>query len=110
MVENSNQRVIKQIKTLLKKVNKKYKLEKAILFGSRARDDWLLTSDVDLMLVSEQFKNIPFTERMSEILIFWKNSLDLEVICYTKEEFEKKKKQLGIVQQAIKEGKELAIT
>jgi predicted nucleotidyltransferase len=35
-----------------------------ILFGSRARDDWLYTSDVDLILVSENFQSMNFLQRM----------------------------------------------
>jgi predicted nucleotidyltransferase len=33
-------------------VEKRFRLEKMILFESRARDDWLYMSDVDIILVS----------------------------------------------------------
>jgi len=39
---------------------------------------------------------------------FWNHyPLDIEPLCYTPEEFEKKKKQIGIVSRAVKEGIEL---
>ncbi len=109
MAQYTNKRVISELNQFIKKINRTYKIERAILFGSRSRNDWLYTSDVDVMIISKLFKNIPFTERMSKTLHFWKLPLDLEVICYTPEEFEQKRKQIGIVQQAVQEGKELAI-
>ena len=95
---------MKSLKQYLKKVKKYFEIDKAILFGSRARGDYLLSSDVDLIIVSKDFKNLQFRQRMEELLMFWDEKIDLEVIGYTPEEFEKKKKQIGIVQQALKEG------
>jgi len=62
-------------------ISDKYSAEKVLLFGSRARGDYLINSDVDMIL--------------------------LEAICYTPEEFEEKKKEIGIVSEAVKEGIEL---
>jgi len=104
MDKYTNERVKKILRTYIKKVNKKFKLEKAILFGSRARGDYLLNSDVDMILVSKDFKKLKFKERMAEVLECWDEYIDIEPLCYTPEEFEKKKKQIGIVNQAIKEG------
>lgn len=104
MAQVTNKEAIKEIKELIKTISKKYSLEKAILFGSRARDDWLKNSDIDLMLVSRDFENISFRKRMHKILDYWEGELDLEVICYTPKEFEKMKKRIGIVSQAQKEG------
>ena len=84
-----------------------FKDVRVILFGSRARGDNLRDSDYDLIVVSESFRNTPFVERSSIVLeILWENGIrdDIEVLCYTPEEFEKKKKQLGIVAIAVKEG------
>lgn len=104
MAERENRKLMKLLRKYLKKVNKKFKLKKSILFGSRARGDYFLDSDVDLILVSEDFKEIDFRKRMAELLKWWDGKVDLEVIAYTPEEFEKKKNQFGIVQQAVKEG------
>lgn len=107
MVKDENRKIISYLKKYLKKVGKNFKIQKSILFGSRARGDYFLNSDVDLILVSDDFKNLKFRERMSELLEHWDGKVDLEVIGYTPEEFEKKKKQIGIVRQAIKEGIEI---
>lgn len=96
------------IKDFIKKVRKKYKIEKAILFGSRARGDNFNDSDYDVIIISPDFRNIFFTERIAKMYDLWKHyPLEVEPICYTPEEFEKKKKQIGIVQQAVKEGIEI---
>ena len=78
-----------------------------VLFGSRARDDWLLTSDVDILLVSNDFKELTMIQRISKILEQWRAGVDLEPLCYTEEEFSRMKTRIGIVKKAIEEGKEL---
>ena len=107
MDKYANKRVMELLSQYLKKVNKKFKIEQAILFGSRARDDWVLNSDVDLILISKDFKDIPFRKRMSEVIGYWDEYIDLEVICYTPEEFDKLKNQITIVKKAVKEGIEI---
>jgi hypothetical protein len=109
MAKYTNERVKKILKIYLKKINKKFRIEKAILFGSRARGDYLLDSDVDIIIVSKDFGKLKFKERMSEAITEWNEYIDIEPLCYTPEEFERKKKQLGIVHQAVKEGKTLAV-
>jgi len=106
MDKYANKRVMELLSQYLKKVNKKFKIEQAI-FGSRARDDWVLNSDVDLILISKDFKDIPFRKRMSEVIGYWDEYIDLEVICYTPEEFDKLKNQITIVKKAVKEGIEI---
>lgn len=44
---------------------------------------------------------------MGDIIYEWDGPVDLEPLCYTPEEFEKKKKQIGIVSEAVKEGIEI---
>mgnify|MGYP001574929916 CR=1 FL=1 len=88
----------------INKIKKIFNLKKAILFGSRARGDNLIDSDYDLILVSPLFKDIFFTQRMVKVSHYWDDPIQLEPFCYTPEEFEKKKKQIGIVSEAIKEG------
>ncbi len=97
-----------KINDFIKKVRKKYKVERAILFGSRARGDNLKDSDYDVIIVSQDFKDIFFTQRIAKMYDFWSHyPLEIEPICYTPEEFEKKKKQIGIVKQAVEEGIEI---
>ncbi len=97
-----------KIRDFVKKVKKEYKVEKAILFGSRARGDNFNGSDYDIIIVSPDFMNILFTQRIARMYDFWKHyPIEIEPICYTPEEFEKKKKQIGIVKTAVEEGIEI---
>ena len=89
------------------KVKRKYAPAKVILFGSRARGDHLKRSDFDFLIISSKFAKQPFIFRSSALYDFWTSSLDVEPLCYTPEEFERKKKQKGIVQEALKEGIEI---
>jgi len=78
-----------------------------ILFGSRARGDNLIDSDYDIIVVSKLFENVMFTDRATSVLkILWRHGVReaIDVICYTPEEFEKKKKEISIVNEAIREG------
>ena len=78
------------------------------MFGSRARGDNFNDSDYDIIIVSPDFANILFTQRIAKMYDFWKHyPLDIEPICYTPEEFEKKKKQIGIIRTAAEEGIEI---
>lgn len=98
----------KVIKDFIRRVRQKYKIERAILFGSRARKDHLKNSDYDVILVSPDFQGVFFSSRISKMYIFWKHyPLEIEPICYTPEEFRQKMKEHGIVRQALKEGIEL---
>ncbi|MGB9674860.1 MAG: nucleotidyltransferase domain-containing protein [Nanopusillaceae archaeon] len=82
------------------------KVDKIILFGSRARGDYLKESDYDFIIVSKDFKNIPITKRIELALI----DENVDVICLTPEEFEKEKNFLGsVVSYAVKEGVEIKL-
>lgn len=88
---------IKILKTTIKP-------EKVILFGSRARGDNLKTSDYDIIIVSKYFENVPFLRRMRKIYDLWNKKEHLDVLCYTPEEFERKRKEIGTVRKAVEEG------
>jgi len=94
-----------KIADFLQKVRKKYNISQAIFFGSRAKGEHLKDSDYDIILVSDDFKDIFFSKRSALMYDFWQHwPIDIEPLCYTPEEFEAKKKQIGIVSEAIKEG------
>ncbi len=109
MARCTNGQVEQALSQYLTAVNQRWRIEKAVLFGSRARDDYMLESDVDLVLVSRDFAGIPFRTRCADALEDWSGDVDLEVFCYTPEEFERKRQDPGTVQQAASEGRELAL-
>lgn len=92
------------MKLFAEKLRKKFNVQKIILFGSRARGDWLHTSDYDFIIVSPDFEKIGFLERPVQVLRKTKTYFAMDLLCYTPQEFEKKRKQIGTVSQALKEG------
>ena len=63
--------IIKGIKKFVKKVNKDFHIEKIILFGSRAGKKYFKDSDVDIIIVSDNFKGLDFFERVSKMYSYW---------------------------------------
>lgn len=97
------------IDRFLKVINNRYQAEKILLFGSRARGDNLIDSDVDMIIVSKKFKGVNWLKRIRDVSVEWEGLVLLEPLCYTPEEFEEKKKDIGIVNEAVKEGIELKV-
>ncbi|MCG2735737.1 MAG: nucleotidyltransferase domain-containing protein, partial [Candidatus Methanoperedenaceae archaeon] len=58
-----------EIEKFLKMVKEIIRVEKVIVFGSRARGDYLVDSDVDLIMVSRDFEGVPFYERMDKLIL-----------------------------------------
>ena len=93
-----------EIKDFIEKVKKVFEPEVMIIFGSRARGDELRESDYDMIIVSEKFRGINFVRRMEKVYKLWDLDERADIICYTPEEFEEKKKQIGLVRRAVEEG------
>lgn len=93
-----------EVKRFLEALGRDWPLERAILFGSRARGDHLRYSDVDLLLVSDAFEGIAFPDRPSKLYQHWEGGLPLEILCYTPTEFDKKRRMIGLVRDAVEEG------
>jgi len=91
-----------------KEVAKKYKVERIILFGSQATGKTEESSDVDLIVVSKQREKL---ELLRSLYHEWHTNqridLPVDFVCYTPEEFEKKRGEISIVSQALKEGIEI---
>lgn len=96
-----------KVKFFSRAIRKKMKIEKIILFGSRVTGENLKSSDYDFIVVSENFRNVFFTDRIAKMYDFWKFNVPIEVLCYTPEEFEKKRKEISIVREAVKTGLEI---
>lgn len=85
-------------------ISVEYPLNKMILFGSQATGKVHRDSDVDLILVSKTFQKKRRLARSPPLYLRWTLDYPVDFLCYTPEEFERKKKQIGIVKQAVKEG------
>jgi len=98
---------MKELQEFMQKVKKVIGVDKFILFGSRAIKTAKKNSDIDLLIVSKDFEGIKFFKRAPPLYLLWKAPYDIDIICLTPDELALKTKEVGIIQQAIKEGKEL---
>jgi len=95
------------VRTFAQALKERFNAERVILFGSRARGDWLHESDYDFVVVSRGFEGVPFVERAIPLYEHWHQWPGVELLCYTPEEFERKRRQISIVREAVREGIEL---
>lgn len=101
MERKTNKQVIKGF---AKKVRKDFKDAKIVFFGSRARNNELLESDYDVLVVSQFFEGMKFYSRTEKMYDYWGEKEMLEALCYTPKEFKQKASQIGIVQEAARTG------
>lgn len=92
------------LKNFIKEVRKKIKVEQVILFGSRARGTAKKTSDIDLIIISKDFEKIKSFKRAPPLHLLWNEPYDLDIVCLTPQEFNARQHEVGIVQDALKEG------
>jgi|SRR3989338_4566439 len=98
-----------QVITMFRKAAKrKFSPCRVILFGSRAKKTARKSSDYDFLLISPKFKKIEWEERSVKAYKLKRNiPAAMDIICLTPKEFEDKKKEIGVVQEAVKEGIEV---
>ncbi|PAV05432.1 nucleotidyltransferase domain-containing protein [Methanobacterium bryantii] len=95
---------IRELNDFLYNLKKNFSPNLILLFGSRARNEYLKESDYDFIIVSEKFEGVHFLKRIEQVLLFWTINQDVDILPYTPEEFEKKKQEIGIVKEALSEG------
>ncbi len=95
---------MKELKEVIKRLQKKYRLHAILLFGSRARGDWGPWSDYDLLIIAD-FKE-KYLDRIDDILKLLKDiRLPIEPHPYTlKEALEMLRKGNPTIVDALEEG------
>lgn len=91
----------------LERLSRRVRISEAIAFGSTVRGDRLKESDIDLIIISEDFAQMPFPERLGLLQLDWDNAPDLEAFGYTPDEFERFKNQTVILREAVRYGKQV---
>jgi predicted nucleotidyltransferase len=99
--------MVREIMEFKKKIEKKFYVEKIIIFGSAARGEMGRHSDVDLIVVSKKFGMRNFFEVVPKLYGEWYLRYPVDFIIYNKKEFNKLKKEVSIVSEALKEGIEI---
>ena len=100
-------KLIKELRQFKDKIGGNYRVEKIILFGSRLSGKVDESSDVDLIIVSEEFKDKGVLKRSPPLYLEWDLEYPVDFLCYTPEEFETRRRQIGIVKEAVEKGVEI---
>ena len=102
-----DERVARFRSEVLARLIEKFAPIKVLVFGSRARGDALKHSDLDLLIVSEAFEEVRWLDRPVRVAEECDIRFGVEMLCYTPEEYERKRRELGIVRTATEEGVDL---
>lgn len=94
----------KHLKKFAEEILADYPLKEMYLFGSRAGGKVRKDSDIDLLLVSTGFIGKRRMKRSPPLYLKWKLDYPVDFLCLTPEEFSKKKKMIGVVQETVKTG------
>ena len=105
MVKKKNLK--EELKDFKFRLSEKIPINKLIFFGSMAKGKSRKYSDVDLIIVSSKFKGMEFRYRPIGFYKYWNLDLPFDFLCYTPEEFNRLKKQVTIVREAVREGIEI---
>jgi predicted nucleotidyltransferase len=98
---------VNKLEPLLRRLKKAFSPLRVILFGSRSRNDFHEESDYDLLLISPVFNNVLFRNRSIKAYSL-RDTLPVDMVCLTPEEFERRKNEISIVGIAAREGVEIA--
>jgi hypothetical protein len=103
-----DKKALKEIEKFVERLKEEINLKEIIFFGSRSRNDYLESSDIDLIIVSPDFKDVDYLKRF-ELVYPYLKELRIEFIPLTSEEFEIKRKQLTLINEAVREGMKINI-
>lgn len=81
--------------------------ERVIAFGSRVSGEPHRHSDLDLLIVAAAFQGVPWLDRAVAVLDAIGAPFAMDVLCYTPDEFSRKREEIGIVRTAVETGVEL---
>ena len=100
-------KIVEGVKQFKEKSKKEFGVDKIIMFGSAASGKMNRHSDIDLIIVSKKFSKKSFFKRPLGLRKFWSLDYPVDFLCYSPEEFEREKKRVSIVSEAIREGIEI---
>ena len=96
--------LIENLRRFRKRLQKRYAIERMILFGSTARGHAGRFSDVDLIVVSRKFRRKGAIERAAPLYLEWDLGVPVDFLCYTPEEFRALSRRGGLVREALRDG------
>ncbi len=82
-------------------IMKELKPTRVLFFGSRVTGNATKDSDIDVIIISESFKEIPFVRRMEKILKLTRFPKHVDYLCYTPEEFMNVKVSSTVIENVL---------
>lgn len=101
---DADEKVARFRREVLPRLVERFHPSTVLVFGSRARGDALKHSDLDVLIVAEAFRGMPWLDRPVRVAVDCDIRFGVELLCYTPEEYERKRQELGIVRTATLEG------
>ncbi len=83
-----------ELAQLIASLHAKFKVDKALLFGSTAKKSRLQESDIDIIVVSSGFEGMSLPGRQGAVQSEWSHSEELQALTYTPTEFSEVSKRL----------------
>ncbi|MDE3019308.1 MAG: nucleotidyltransferase domain-containing protein [Nitrospirota bacterium] len=104
MATKTDERLARFCSEFLPKLVATFHPTMVIAFGSRARGEGLAHSDLDLVIVSDSFKALRWLDRPARVIEALGLDFGVDLLCYTPEEYARKREEIGIVRTAYEEG------
>lgn len=95
---------------LSKRQRRELGVSEVYLFGSRIYGIPLKDSDLDMVVVSEKFKERGFIENMELLSRLWDGSFTIEMFPYTPEQIKKYNGRKVVVTEALEKGIKIDLT
>jgi len=80
---DSREDIIVKLKGFKERVGKDFPIKRMILFGSMATGKAIKDSDIDLIIVSDRFKDMNFIRRAAKMYNYWELRYPVDFLCYT---------------------------
>jgi predicted nucleotidyltransferase len=94
----------KELVRFLKRLKRELGVVEVYIFGSRAYGNPLLESDLDMIVVSEEFGKRSFIENMELLSRMWDGSFTVEMFPYTPEQLRRYAERKTVVSEALRKG------
>ncbi len=100
------EKTLEIIKKFKKKYEDKFKIDRIIIFGSYAKGKVKKDSDIDMIIVSKKYSSKNFFSITPKLYLILHQEMKIEkpidILLYSKAEFEKEKSRVSIVSEALK--------
>jgi predicted nucleotidyltransferase len=94
----------RELVRFLKRLKRELGVVEVYIFGSRVYGNPLLESDLDMIVVSEEFGKRSFIENMELLSRMWDGSFTVEMFPYTPEQLKKYAERKTVVSEALRKG------